>query len=395
MKGHRLLAWGLLAAFVVVLGAAVVAGSHPAREDPIGLTDALWASSFIGFPAAGALIASRFPRSPLGWLLCIAPVLLMFGVFAGDQATVLEVTGASDRSVAVWTWVSHVVFESGVGLMALLPLLVPDGRLPSRRWRPIAALLAAVVTMSVISLMIRPGPMIATNMRNPFGVAGAAGIADAMRAVVGVAMPMLSLLALASIFIRFRGSRGIERQQIKWLAYGAAAMLGFLALLVLLDALGMESGPVATLLFIPMILSIPIAMAVAMLRYRLYDVDVVINKTLVYAALTAILALSYLAVVVILQRVFGGFVEDSDLAVAGSTLAVAAMFRPLRSRVQRFIDRRFYRNRYDVAETLEAFSGRLRDEVDLDSLRGEIVGVVRSTMQPTHASLWLKQGGAS
>jgi hypothetical protein len=227
---------------------------------------------------------------------------------------------------------------------------------------------------------------------NPLGISGSQDLFEALNVAANVGLLVVAVLAIASLLARVRRSAGQEREQLKWFAYAAALMLvaSFVGnpLAELLPPSVAED--VRNLPFVFGISLLPIATGIAILRYRLYDIDRIVNNTLVYGALTALLAAAYLGIVVALQNLVPG-ADDSDLAIAGSTLAVAALFRPLRARIQGFIDRRFYRRKYDMQRTLESFSSRLREDVDLDNLRADLLGVVRDTVQPAHASLWLKE----
>ena len=243
-----------------------------------------------------------------------------------------------------------------------------------------------------MSNALAPGPMDSADFAwidNPFGIGGLGlgTLADVSFALVGAA----ALAGIASLVVRYRRAHGIERLQLRWVA-GAACLLVLVAVggdvASALARLGRRLG--GTLLGL---LCVAVAVAVSLLRYRLYDIDVVINRTLVYGALTAMLAATYLASVLLLQLVLGGATGDSGLAVAASTLAVAALFRPARARIQQAVDHRFYRRKYDAERTVEAFSARLRDQVDLAALDRELSAVVRETLQPTHVSLWLREVG--
>lgn len=390
-------AWFLWAAFVVTVAAAAYVGLNPIEGAPIGIIDIVWASSFIGFPTVGALVVTRFPRRPLGWLLCLAPVVLMLGVLLSDVAR----RGNADPS-ATWEWLAwfaSLLFPIGLGMIAVTPLLLPEGRLPSPRWRPVVWLIAVGSAASALAEAVRPGAYYMGSgfsgpgrgaLYNPMGIEALRGSIDLLgAATVGMVMAGL-VLSVLSLPIRFRRAQGAERQQLKWLVMGAITIALALLVALMLGAVGFSNGYVETGLAIVMILALPVAIGLAVRRERLYEVDVLINRTLVYVLLSTILASAYLGLVILLQALLGAWTADSDLAVAGSTLAVAALFRPLRGAVQSFIDMRFYRQRYDAAETLGAFSSRLRDQVDLESLRDELVGVVSHTMQPAHASLWLK-----
>jgi hypothetical protein len=376
--------------FVVTFFFAIQAGSDPARGTPITVFDAIWAFAFIGFPTAGALIASKVPRSPLGWLLCVAPLLLMFGVFAGDKSHVIENSGGSVSSATALGWLSQITFELGLGLLCFVPLFVPDGKLPSRRWRPLAVCMGIVVVLGSLNAMFTPGQMSDSNLENPLGVPALKGALNAADSLSGSGLIILLLLSVVSIGFRFRRSRGVARQQLKWLAFGAGVIVLFLVIIPISEALGLGEGPLSTVLFLPVLLALPVTLGIAMLKHRLYDIDVVLNRTLVYGTLTAVLGAAYLGTVVLLQQLLDPITAQSDISIAASTLAVAALFRPVRTRIQTFIDRRFYRRKYDAASTLETFATRLRDRVELDSLSQDLVAVVSSTMQPAHASLWLR-----
>ena len=379
--------WALWVAFVATLVGAIYVGFNPALGEPIRLIDAVWASSFVGFPTAGALVISRFPRRPLGWMLSVGPLLLIFGVLCSEVSKIgLE----DDRALGQWIyWLGSVTFNGGVGLLLLTPLFLPNGLLLSRRWRLVVWPVAVFTGLAILAAAIAPWRN--EGVSNPIGIPGLEWFFEVTEALLGPVTMWTLGFGILSLILRFRRSTGVERQQLKVLALGGAGVIGSFATLATIEAVvGDQSDFVATLFVTAAILSLPASIATAVMRHRLYDIDLVINRTLVYGSLTAILFASYFGIVVVLQRVTDPLTQDSDLAIAGSTLAVAALFRPLRSKVQHFIDRRFYRRKYDAAETLEAFSTRLREQVDLESLRGDIVTVVQDTMQPTHASLWLR-----
>jgi hypothetical protein len=278
------------------------------------------------------------------------------------------------------------------GILVLYLLLFPTGRLPSRRWRPVAWLTVAFVVVGVVLAALSPGAYLGSlgPIRNPLGIEGLTGI---YKAVFFTMAPLLIVAAVLSVFVRLRRSVGIERQQLKWFAYAVAA---FAVGIILVSVITVVDTPpwferAGVAFFTLAGAAYPIAIGIAILRYRLYDIDRIINRTLVYGSLTAMLALVYLGGVVGLQatlRVLTG--QGSTLAVVASTLAIAALFSPLRLRVQRFVDRRFYRRKYDAAKTLAAFGSRLRNETDLEALGDDLVGVTSATMQPEHVSLWLR-----
>jgi hypothetical protein len=282
-----------------------------------------------------------------------------------------------------WSWFGVVAI-----LAIFLPLYFPTGRLLSPRWRPVLWLGIAFLSSAVVSNALQPGPMEwlagVRPARNPVVYLPAA---KPLLDVIGVAG--LCLLpgvggAIAALVVRFRRSRGIERQQLKW--FTSAAALAPLPFLVY------EVAPGAFALLLAVILPLmPISVGIAILRYRLYEIDRIINRTLVYGLLTAVLGLGYASAVLVFGQLFGGVTGDPPTwAIAGATLAVAALFQPARRRIQTAVDRRFNRRKYNTATTIQAFSTRLRDQIDLDTLTTELLAVVDQTMQPTEASLWLR-----
>jgi hypothetical protein len=282
-----------------------------------------------------------------------------------------------------------------------LILLFPNGRLPSRKWRPLAWLSGAVIVSMSVGSVLTPGPLEDLGgVRNPFGLEQYPWVGDVTQSII-LLLPLCILASVASLVLRFLRSGGEEREQIKWLAFAASILgLGFSSFvilgIILPDVIGGVDPLWENLLEDAVTLSfagVPTAVGVAILRYRLYDIDVLINRTLVYGVLTGILAALYFGGVTFLQglfRILTGQAEQPQLAIVVSTLVIAALFNPLRQRIQGFIDRRFYRRKYDARKTLEEFSATLKDETDLDRLGDDLVGVVRETMQPAHASLWLR-----
>jgi hypothetical protein len=295
-------------------------------------------------------------------------------------------------------WVAWVT--SWLGILGFAPvvtfllLLFPDGRLPSRRWRPVGWLAVAAIITIGSGTAFTPGPLVdKSEIRNPLGLALLEGSLLEEGGVGWLLLPASVVLSASSMVVRIRRATGEERQQIKWFALAATfAAVGWVALTFTYET---ELIGAAQLLQLLSLLSIPLAVGIAVLKYRLYDIDLVINRTLVYGSLTAILALIYFGSVVLLRGLLFGFTgQSSQLTVVVSTLLIAALFNPLRRRIQGFIDRRFYRRKYDATKTLDAFSARLRDETDLDALSHEVVEVVRETMQPVHVSLWLRPDSA-
>jgi hypothetical protein len=374
--------------FLVVEGnaALVLRGETTARLD---LSQELFARlAFIPFGIVGAIIVARQPHNAIGWLcsaIGVGTSLFQFmedyayNALAGDLpgGVALATLGASPWAVLL-------------GLIAIyLPLLFPTGRLPSPRWRPVAWAAAVVVSAASILFAVQPIRLfeIPSFPVNPFGIKGAAATIELAASIVTALVGLLALLAAVSVVIRFRRASGVERQQLKWFAYAATLPAAFFAI-----GFGLPSqGLLFDVLFFVFFAVVPAAIGVAILRYRLYDIDRLINRTLVYGLLTAVLAGIYALAVLILGQVFGGVAgEPPSWAVAGATLAVAALFQPVRHRIQQVVDRRFNRRKYDTAKTVEMFGARLRDEIDLDSLSAELLAVVGQTMQPTRASLWLR-----
>jgi hypothetical protein len=395
----RLLAWSLFAVFVAILSAAFVAIAF----GPSGEADLVF-MAVVGYAFVGALVAARQPANAIGWILLVTGIALALGALV-DANLMLEEAIARELSgwLSDWTWYVWVTL-AGV----FLPLLFPTGRLLSPRWRPVLWLSVAALACSVLGSALDPGRLdvdSAVPVENPFGIGGPVGDAMPVLSRLGDVLAGIAfLLAAISLVLRFRRSRGIERQQLKWFAYvGLLAATGLVIAMaqVLFGAQPSDDteggwleivGAVGWFVALgSIVLGIPVATGMAILRHRLYDIDVVINRTLVYGALTATLAAAYLGSVLLLQLALDPLTQDSGLAIAGSTLAVAALFRPVRARIQEQVDRRFYRSKYDAAHTIERFGARLRDEVALDSLSAELRSVAAEAMQPAHVSLWLRE----
>jgi hypothetical protein len=349
----------------------------------------------LGYSTVGAIVASRLPESPIGWLFCA--IGLTFGVshFSAEYAAYALL--ASSRSLPggeVLAWLTSWVWVGGLGLIVFLDLLFPNGRLPSARWRWFARFTAIALLPAATLAALSPGRILSSTLHNPLGIEGLPNASKTVEAF----MYALVVVGASSMLMRLRYAGRVERQQIKWFAYATAvAISGVILKNTVYPAVGaMWVWGVGLILTAIGVASSPVAMGLAILRYRLYEIDLIINRTLVYGSLTAMLAGVYLGGVVLLQYVFrtltGG---ESQLAIVASTLVIAALFVPLRRRIQSFINRRFYRRKYDAAKTLEAFSAKLRDETDLDALSDDLVGVVRETMQPSHISLWLRPDTAS
>ncbi len=415
------LAWCLWLLCVALISFALLfyflASPTPATDTPPTLT-ALFRILSLAFPTVGALVASRRPENPIGWIFCAAGLLIGVQAFASGYADYVRL-GHTDSLPGgkFMAWISLWIGIPVVPLAgALLVLLFPNGKLLSRNWRTVVWMVACGTVMLTLWAALGPGPLSFQPTReNPLGLGGAIGELGPSKSSpmfdepsfarsvdteisaggvveilgrVGIFIVLVSwLFSVAAMIMRMEQARGAERQQLKWFVYGVAVLVvGFLAAF-----LGFGLHSVAWFLGIAAFNFLPVAAGIAILRYRLYDIDFLINRTLVYSALTAALALVYVGSIVLLQGLFRTLTgETSQLAVVVSTLAIAALFVPLRRRVQEFIDRRFYRRKYDVAKTLQTFNAKLRDDMDLDSVADDLVEVVKETMQPTHVSLWLR-----
>jgi hypothetical protein len=385
-------AWAFSLA-LVVFGLALAAANRFVENEIATYTVNLTVAA-LAFSTVGALVAYRQPRNLIGWLLLGIGILYAIELFAGNYGVYALLTDpGSLPGEAVGAWLTSWVWLFGGSLVLFVFLFFPDGRLPSVRWRPVAWLVLANTVLAVAPFALDPGPLSDFGERvhivNPVGVAGSAGLLDLFSRVSFLLLIPISLALIFALFVRFHRARGDERQQIKWVAYGVAVFA--LAVIVASAWPSLDGSLVGGAMFLVGFLAIPTAMAVAMLQYRLYDIDVVINRTLVYTVLTTVLALLYFASIAVLQGaliVLTG--QGSQLAVVASTLLIAALFNPIRHRIQSFIDRRFYRKKYDAAKTLEAFGASLREETDLGELKDHLLAVVRETMQPAHVSLWLR-----
>ena len=397
---HRTATW--LAWSLVTLSVVLLAGGFSLARMTISIVEDLpndseadpgsaifTLATVLTFSVVGAIIASRQPRNAIGWIFCGIGLVVGLNSLTGGYAE-YRLAGDSTRGrfgetaawFSSWSWTLWVYVPT-----TFLLLLFPDGRLPSPRWRPVGWCAALGVISFVAGSALGPGPLEDfPRITNPYGVDSP--ILDAIT-VAGYILAGASMLASAvSLIVRMRRASRVQRQQIKWLAYGGALVVGAVfvggVIAIWIEGVGIS-------LIIIGLLGVPIFTGVAIARYRLYDIDFLINRTLVYGSLTVMLVALYLGGVVELQRLLSPVVGDSNgLATVASTLAIAALFNPLRRRVQAFVDRRFYRRKYDAAKTLEAFNSRLRNETDLDDLSNDLVGVASATMQPAHVSLWLR-----
>jgi hypothetical protein len=357
--------------------------------------------AFTAFAAIGALIVSRNPRHPVGWIFTTIGLGTALGNLTQQYAIYALFTDPGPLLPAgvASAWLGGWVWTASMGSIMFLPLLFPTGRPPSPRWTPLLWAGGIALLAGVAGFLFKPGLLDIGEqypVANPLGVPGSGPLLDAIQLAGVVVLAFVLLGGTLALLLRGHRSKGDERQQLKWFGYAVAYMLVTVFIAqpltqrLLPGGLGIEVG---NFLFGVGIAALPTGAGIAILRHHLYDIDIIINRTLVYGALTAVLALVYVVGV----AGVGGLVraatgqDRNTVVVAASTLAVAALFRPARFRVQAFIDRRFYRRKYDAARTLELFSTRLRGEIDLETLSAELLSVVQDTMQPAQVSLWLRE----
>ncbi|GAC1701865.1 MAG: hypothetical protein NVS9B6_17310 [Candidatus Limnocylindrales bacterium] len=389
------MAWGLALLVLVLHGVAIrlldligpaeVPGfGHPAAAQIAG--EAFLLLSCAG---VGALIASRRPRNPIGWLFVAFALFLSLNLAADGYAVFGGVIApGSLPGPSFVKWAVNLTSVGGFAVLALLLAVFPNGHLPSRRWRVVVYASAAAWATGALESAIQPGPMGGLPLNNPFGVEAAAPLRDVLSGAAQILIALSMFGGMAAAIVRLRRSTGVERQQLKWFGYAASiAVVGLFAAILSPEEMNDAVWSVA----LPSVGLIPIAAAFAIFRYRLYDIDVLIRRTLIYAAVSAVLVAAYVGVIALSQAILAPFTSGSSVAVAVSTLAVVALFQPVRARIRSGVDRRFYRSKYDAERTLDAFASRLRDDVDLYSLERELLAVVSETLQPVQASMWLRE----
>jgi hypothetical protein len=377
---------------LVTICLLVVTALHETPADEFVLTG-LGGASFVlaslAFATVGALVSARVPGNRIGPIFCAMGAILGVGNLLFQYADVALYISPGLPGGETTAWLQNFGLPSCFGLLAVAILLFPHGRLPSPGWRWVLILAGTGIAFIVIGYAFRPGRLDPPfeHVVNPAGIAGTFGLMDALAVLGWMFMGASVGLAAVATGLRLRRARGVERAQLKWLAFaaaitGGAIVVDVLSYFVAVDTLDATRSVLLGLGFT----TFPLTAGVAILRHRLYDIDVVINRTLVYGALTVTLGAVYLGLVLLLGLAVG----RSNLSIAVSTLAVAALFRPARARIQAAVDRRFYRRRYDAAQTLEAFGLRLRSELDLEALATDLRGVVQDTVQPAHVTLWLR-----
>jgi hypothetical protein len=363
--------------------ATITSFSAPSRADPADrASHVVFSVALLAFPIVGVVLLKRLPENAIGWVFSIGGLTwaLQRSSEAYVQGYVVE-GHASGQFADLVVWILAWTGPIGYGMTAtFLLLLFPTGRLASARWRPVARLATASLASLVVATAIGRNELDDfPTLMTPYGFGGTtADVLDALRGIAWLLLILSVLLAAASVVARWRSSAGVQRQQMKWMAFAAALLLiSSLSWAVSEELAGPLSGVA--------IIALPVALGIAILRHRLYDIDVIINRTLVYTLMTGLLGAAYGAIAIGGSTLFG----ESSLTVAGATLVVAALFRPLRGRVQEFIDRRFYRRKYDAAQTIAEFNARLREGRDLESLVHEIAMVADRSMQPSFVSVWL------
>jgi hypothetical protein len=386
------LAWSIWAATLALLAGALVLaaanqgtqGTRPRLADRLGL-----AFAFLCFATVGAFIASRRHASAVGWICCAIGLTISLAVAPIEYGHYALVHPGSLPAAVTLAWPAMWAWYPALGLMAtFLLLLFPTGQLPSRRWRPVAWAAGATITSMTLVAAVAPLPPDDGLPTNPLGIQQLARAWELTESIGALLLGALAVASAASLVVRFGHARGEERQQLKWFTYAAGGLVVVVAVPAVTPRLG---NWVPNLVVAAALAAIPLAIGIAILRYRLYDIDRIINRTLVYGLLTAVLGGGYAGAVLVLGQLFGGVGTDPpSWVVAGATLAVAALFRPARHRIQQAVDLRFNRRKYHAAQTVQAFSTRLREQIDLDTLSAELLAVVDQTMEPTQISFWLR-----
>ena len=388
-RGASVIAWSLWTISLLGMIALIVfflrTGQGGMMSTP--LADSLYVLALFAFPTVGAIVASRRPRNTIGWLFCLTgPAILVQLGLPAYASWDLSRSIASPTGIFA-AWLAQTTYLPTFALFAVVLLMFPNGRLPSYRWLPAIVVVLGSAALGAVGYALLPTLQVfgSFSVGNPFAIESevaqlAATVGDVLFTFVGMPLAALSLI------VRLAHARGREQQQIKWFAYAGA-----LAAPAIVGGSVFYGTQPAMLISGLAVLGVPIATAIAILRYQLYDIDVLIRRTLIYAAVSAVLLAAYVGGVALFQFVLAPVTAGSGVAVAISTLGVVGLFQPIRRRVQDAVDRRFYRSRYDAARTLDSFAVQLRDEVDLDAVRAKLVGAVRETMAPAHMSLWLRE----
>jgi len=379
--------WAVPAVVLVLLIAGAWAGGVLLSD--LLVPNLAWVIATSG--GVGALLATRRPGNAIGWLLWLIGIGIGLAMISTFYLGLAGVSANLPGAVLVgWfdTWITTTVL---VAALLFLPLLFPDGKPPTRSWRPVAALFVVIAVAATMRDMIRPGPLLdGSTVVNPFGVPDGL-LQDVLARCLDIATPIATIVALLAVVQRYRRGDVIERQQLRW--FGASMVLAALGLLVIITVPD-EFGTFGFGILVFSLGLIPLAIGIAILRYRLYEIDRIISRTIAWLLLTLILGAVFAALIVGLQALLAPATEGSTLAVAGSTLVAFALFQPLRRRVQLAVDRRFNRSRVDAERAREAFGNRLREDVDLDAVQGRLVETTRETLRPAGVGVWLRSGGS-
>jgi hypothetical protein len=378
-----------MAMVFVVLSLATARSGGP--DDPLPAVVIGVAS--MSFATVGAILVRRLPRNLIGWLLAAGGLCFAAGNGAAGLADYGLTAHPGSVPGAIWfAWLSQWIWAPAIGAVVLLALVYPSGRMLSTRWRPLGAAGAFVIAFLSVGSAMSPWPAGVFPAQNPLGIAGA--LPDTASVLVALLTVAVVVLAVTSLVLRYRRAAGIERAQLKWFAYVAAISVP--AVVVTTALYGMTGAAlivanVAGLVAFGGFAFVPIAIGIAVLRYRLYEIDRLISRTIGWGVLTVILGAMFVGLVLGLQAVLAPFTGSNELAVAGSTLLVFSLFQPLRRRVQGLVDRRFNRSRYDAERAVDAFAARLRDDVDLEIVQGSLLTIVEATLEPTLSGLWLRE----
>ena len=388
---RRALAWSILGLSCLLYAEFLILGVSLSPR-PASTTDVAFNTLMLLFLGTGTVLALRKPENLVGWSLMffafsgfLAGGAMAYGRYALDQSPELPLAGlAGAIDGAVGDWLSPV-------FLVFVFLFFPDGLLPYPRWRWYLAALVVIHGTGFLTTLFRPGIGLRVAAENPLGIEGTQELFNSVRDSASALNAILVIFLVGAFVVRRRRASSVERLQLKWLFFTASLIAAAFVVIAVIEFTGSNWGDsYGEYIWFGILVFVVGSIAISVLKYRLYDIDVVINRTLVYGVLTGVLALLYAGLVAAFSVISDGFTGDSDLAVAASTLAVAGLFRPLRARVQDFIDRRFYRAKFDAAHTLEEFNRRIRDEVDLENLQGDLLSVVNQTLHPAHASLWLR-----
>jgi len=378
-----------LALIAFSLASAVLPGRSLLPDEQVGVADFLAACSvFVALPTVGAMLAILRPSNPIGWLFLLCGVGFVFSIFTTEYVGRALFTDAELPLAALVDWVGSWIGLASIGLaLVWIPLLFPDGHLPGPRWRPVAWFAGVFLALATVSMAILPDAAhgYEAQLPNPVGVTGPLG--EVASVIAGLFFPVtivLGVLALGSVVLRTIRSHGVERQQLKWFLFAVSAFVAAFLVAVITES------NAAWYLVLLGLAALPIAAAIAILRYRLYDIDRLVSRSIAYAVLTGGLIVTFLAVNLALTTTFSSVTNVDSASVAAATLIVAVLFTPLRRRVQRAVDRRFDRARYDTEATTQAFSTRLRDQVELAAVTADLDATVRAAMAPTTVDVWLR-----